>query len=153
MPLTRRSLLGLTVVLAVAGCRPRHHRAATRPDGLDATDAAAVAGAVATERDLLAGYDAAIARLDAVAATPLTAARDRHRAHLAALTRTTGTAGPSGSRTPGRTPATLGPALTASVGQLQAAAIRSDSGMLAALLASVAAEHAADAANASEETP
>jgi len=151
--LTRRSLLGLSVVLAVAGCRPRHRPAATRPHAPTASDAAALAAAAAIERDLLAGYDAAIAQLDAVAATPLTAARDRHRAHLAALTRTIRTTGSSASPTPGRTPATLGPALTASVGQLQAAANRADSGALAALLASVAAEHAADAAIAPEATP
>ena len=151
--LTRRSLLGLTVVLAVAGCRPRHRRSAAPPSALNTADAAALATAAATERDLLAGYDAAIARLDAVAATALTAARERHGEHLTALSRSSGAAGHSSSPTPGRTPATLDPALAASVGQLQAAAVRAGSGTVAALLASVAAEHAADAAGAPEQAP
>ena len=147
MTLTRRSLLGLAGVAALgAGCRAHSHQLGTA-----APDEAALDAAADAERGLLARYDAAVARLDAVAAGPLTRARDRHREHLRALTTLRS---PSGSAAPATAvpPATTAPAgtldaaLGASVRSLQAAAARAGSGQVAAVLASIAAEHAADSA-------
>ena len=145
MTLTRRALLGLAAATAVAGCTHRSHPPTAAP-----ADADAVAAALAAERALLDQYDAAIAALDAVAAGPLSRARDRHLAHLHALAATTSPAGPVTTPTPSAPPtlaATTGAlagALAASAPQLQQAAATAGSGHLAARLASIAAEHAAD---------
>jgi hypothetical protein len=140
--LTRRSLLGLAAAVPLAaGCHDRH-----RPVGLAGADETAITSAVAAERALLARYDEAIAQLDAVAAGPLTRARDRHRLHLRALAARS----PSTSATPSAASAapsgSVSTALAATVTTLQAAAVAARSGHVAALLASIAAEHAADAA-------
>jgi hypothetical protein len=147
--LTRRSVLGAIVAVSLAGCRPRR---SSRP-AVASGDLARIDRAVDGERALLARYDAAIAALDAVAAGRLTRARDRHAAHLRALTE----AGrrPTHTPPPPAPPPSAGPSvatdraalatvLKASAADLRATAVRVDSGPLAALLASVAAEHAAD---------
>lgn len=144
MQLTRRTLLLAASGLAVTACRPKRSRT-PQPAAADTTD---VEATLADEQSLLAAYDAAITRLDAVAATPLVRARARHAAHVAALTRTlaTTTASPT-SPPPVTTPAVrLRVLLRHSSHSLQAAAITVSDGNVAALLASIAAEHAADAA-------
>jgi hypothetical protein len=156
--LTRRSLLGATVALAVAGCRSRRGRTAVRPTDAPLADRAAIESAAELERTLIARYDAAVAQLDAVAAGPLSRARDRHLAHLDAFDAAMGRRSPSSTATPaiapdGATSSGLTAALTASAGALESAAVRADSGQVAALLASVAAEHAAYTAAAGSEPP
>ena len=146
MTLTRRALLGGIVAVSAAACRPRR---SARP-GLATDDRASVDAAVNDERALLALYDGAIAQLDAVATGPLTAARARHAAHLQALTEVGG-ATPTATASPapvtGPTDrSTLTAALASSAGSLREMAVRAEDGRLAAMLASVAAEHAADAA-------
>jgi hypothetical protein len=138
--LTRRSLLGVAVGFVVAGCRPRR-RGQSVPV---AADEPAVRTALTAEQDLLAGYDQAIATPDAVAAGPLMAARERHAAHEQALRTLLGSPPPSPTvpASPSQ-PSQLG--LRSSAADLQAAAVSAQDGRTAALLASVAAEHAADA--------
>ena len=144
MQLTRRTLLLAAGGLAVTACRPRRSRTPQPVAG----DVTAVDAALADEQRLLAAYDAAIASLDAVAATPLVRARARHAAHVAALTGTL----PTPSASPTSTPAVARPTerlrvlLRRSSHSLQAAAVTLSDGRVAALLASIAAEHAADAA-------
>ena len=146
MSLTRRALLGGIIAVSAAACRPRHSR---RP-GLATDDRTSVDSAVTDEQALMAMYDAAIAELDAVAAGPLTAARARHAAHLQALTdvrRPTPTATTSAAPVTGPADrSTLTAALATSAESLREMAVRAEDGRLAAMLASVAAEHAADAA-------
>lgn len=144
MTLTRRSLLGVAAAVVLsAGCRPR-----ARPPALDDADGAAVGDAIDAERQLLARYDLAIAQLDAVAAGPLMRARDRHHEHLRALAaQPSPAASASPPAGPNAAPAgSLGDTLRSSVANLQAAALRVRSGTVAALLGSIAAEHAADLA-------
>ena len=146
MTVTRRALLGGIIAVSVTACRP--HRS-PRP-GLAADDRVSVDAAASDERALLALYDAAIAQLDAVAAGPLTAARARHAAHLRALTdarRPTPTAAPPSPPpvTGPADPSALMTALATSAGSLRELATGAEDGRLAALLASVAAEHAGDA--------
>jgi len=155
--LTRRSLLGATVALAVAGCRGRRSGPAPRPTGDAPEDQAVMESAAEFERRLIAGYDAAIAQLDAVAAGRLSRSRDRHLAHLDALERAAARRRPTVPATPGVAPSLPPPsdltaALTASAGALQSAAVHATSGQVAGLLASVGAEHAADAAVVPEAT-
>ena len=143
MQLTRRALLMAAAGLVLAGCRPR----SSRTPALSLADRTAIEDALDAEQELLAAYDAAVARLDAVAATPLARARDRHAVHVAALA--------SASRSPARptsSPATDAPdllrlrvALQEGAGTLRTAAVAASDGKTAALLASIAAEHAADA--------
>ena len=146
MSVTRRSVLGALLAASVVGCRPRRSsRSAVAP-----ADKARIASAVAGEQALLARYDDAIAQLDAVAAGPLTRARDRHADHLRALTeagpRPAPTASPSSAApTVGPGAAGLNTDLAASAANLREAAVRVSAGRLAALLASIAAEHVADA--------
>lgn len=141
MSLTRRSLLGVLAGVAVSGCRPRRHRR----NPTSAHDSTALTSAAAAEEGLIADYDRAITGLDAVAAGNLTRARQRHSAHLRALRTATATASPAGA------PAAAGPmslttSLRASAASLRTAAVSAHDGPTAALLASIAAEHAADAA-------
>ena len=146
--MTRRSLLGTIVAASLAGCRPRRSRRPT----IASADLASIDRALVGERSLLARYDEAIAQLDAVAATPLTRARERHAAHLRALTDARLHPTPTG--TPASTPPPTGSVdqklletdLAASAAELRATAVRTRSGQLAGLLAAVAAEHEADAA-------
>lgn len=145
MTVTRRAVLAGIVAGALAGCRP--HRPG-RPS-LSSVDRGALDAALQGERVVLARYDEAIATLDAVAARPLSRARDRHTAHLYALTaaRSPSPTPPSPSGSP---PATAGgelplsSLLEANSFSLRQAAVRVRTGRLAALLASIAAEHAAD---------
>lgn len=145
MTVTRRAVLAGVAVVALAGCRPhRSERPPVPAEDLDALDEA-----IAGERLLLARYDDAIARLDAVAAGPLSRARDRHAAHLHALTsarRPSPSPSPAAttpsSATGGELP--LPSLLEANSLSLRQAAVHVHSGRLAALLASVAGEHAAD---------
>jgi hypothetical protein len=142
---TRRAVLAGVAAGALAGCRPHRSK---RPH-VPSEDLAALDQAIQGEHLLLARYDEAIARLDAVAAGRLSRARDRHTAHLQALT---AVRRPSASPSPtaptpspaagGRPP--LPSLLAASSLSLRQTAVRVHSGRLAALLASVAAEHAAD---------
>jgi hypothetical protein len=142
--LTRRALLTAAGGLALAGCRPKRRRSPLPT----AADAPAVADALAAERDLVTAYDDALAQDDAVAATALSRARARHAEHIAALTAAVRTPTASTSSTPlASTPATrIRASLRLNAGTLQAAATAVTSGATAALLASIAAEHAADAA-------
>ena len=148
MQLTRRTLLLAAGGLAVTACRPKRSRT-PQPAAADVMD---VQAALADEQSLLAAYDAAIIRLDAVAATPLVRARSRHAAHVAALTG----AVPTTSASPTSPPPVATPAerlrvlLRRSSQSLQAAAITVSNGDVAALLASIAAEHGADAAAAKD---
>lgn len=147
MSLTRRTLLGLAVATALAGCRPRHRATPTASGPGDA----GVEAAIEAERTLLDAYAAAIAVTDAVTAGPLTAARDRHEQHLQALVAAAHTASPTGTPTslggPSPTnPTALVASLTTSAAALQAAAVRAEESRIAGLLASIAAEHSADAA-------
>ena len=143
---TRRAFLGGIIAVSAAACRPRR---SARP-GLVPDDRASVDSAFNDEQALLALYDQAIAQLDAVAAGPLTAARARHAAHLQALRdirrpSPTATASPAPVAGPADR-STLTAALATSAGSLREMAVRADDGRLAAVLASIAAEHAADAA-------
>jgi len=140
--LTRRALLGApALVWLAAGCRPRGHLT-----GLASADRTVLRAAIDAEEGLLASYDAAIARLDAVAAGSLTRARDRHQEHLRALTATS-TPRETTSPAPARTPTgDVNDVLATSVVTLQRSGVSARSGEVAALLASIAAEHAADAA-------
>jgi hypothetical protein len=138
--LTRRSLLGVAAGLVVAGCRPKRARPAASPHA----DTAALTAAAEAEEALLADYDLAIAATDAVVAGRLGLARDRHAAHLQALRSAGSGAGPSA--TPPATSGTdLAPSLRSSALALRPAAVSARSGQAAALLASIRAEHAADA--------
>jgi hypothetical protein len=144
VPLTRRALLTAAGGLVVAGCRPKRRR----PSPPAAADTTAVADALMAERELLGAYDAVIARADVAAATALSRARARHSAHVAALAAATRTptAPISSTPVPAAPAAHVGADLKQSVRTLQAAAIAAADGPTAALLASIAAEHAADAA-------
>jgi hypothetical protein len=149
---SRRSFLFGALAITVAACRPRksHQIAATAPD------ASALAAAADGERQLLAQYDAALAADPALAAA-LSAARERHARHLSAL----GGPAPSAAASPPSTspssalPATDPRAGLVSIRQserdsvvaLQAAATAATRGDNAALLASVAAAHAAAASH------
>lgn len=142
--LTRRALLTSLLGAAVAACRPR--RRAPTPTRLDGT---ALTAALDAERQLLAAVDAALAASDAVAAGPLTAARDRHAAHLRALqARVHRHANPTSSPpvvVPPAPPDDLPQRLAASAASLTAAAVAARAGTNAALLASIAAAHNAEA--------
>lgn len=132
--------------MSVAACRP--HRS-PRPAGQSA-DLAELDAAIDGEHALLARYDRAIAQLDAVAAASLVRARGRHGDHLRALSAAMRPmpSSPPSSATPslgamdGAAVETL---LSASAAQLRSTAVRLRSGRLAALVASVAAEHEAEA--------
>ena len=126
--LTRRSMLGVVAGLVVAGCRPRRHR----PTAPVVDDEAAVRAALTAERGLLAGYDQPVA------------ARERHAAHEQALRTLLGSPPPSPTvpASPSQ-PSRLG--LRSSAAELQNAAVSAQDGRVAAVLASIAAEHAADA--------
>ena len=143
MQLTRRTLLLAAGGLAVTACRPRRSRTPQPVAG----DVTAVDAALADEQRLLAAYDAAIASLDAVAATPLVRARARHAAHVAALSDALATLSASPTSTAPTAPPDehLRVLLRHSSRSLQAAAITASDGGVAVLLASIAAEHAADA--------
>ena len=144
---TRRSVLAAMAAASLAGCRPRR----TLRRAVPVADLAVVDQALHGERALLDRYDAAIARLDAVAAGPLSRARDRHAAHLRALTQARTRPSPTESPpsaapsagTSDQTP--LGTVLAASAAALRTAAVQVRSGRVAGLLSSVAAEHGADA--------
>ena len=140
MSLTRRSLLGVLAGVVVAGCRPRRHRR----EAADVRDSAALTSAAHAEEGLIADYDQAIAGLDAVAAGDLMRARQRHAAHLRALRSVARGASPA-SAPAGTGSAALTSTLLASAASLRAAAVSAHDGPTAALLASIAAEHAADA--------
>ena len=140
MSLTRRSLLGVAAGVVLAGCRP-HHRRSTLPP---VADTAALAAALSAEQTLLASYDRAIATTDAVAAGRLSVARQRHAEHVQALQARLPTPSPP-VPSAAATTTSLATALRASSLQLQSAAVSARAGQTAALLASIAAEHAADA--------
>ena len=150
MSLTRRSLLGVAAGLVVAGCRPHGRRPTAAPN----PDAAVLTAAVAAEEALLVDYDRVIAAADAVAAGRLTLARDRHATHLRALRAAAAGSSPSAAPTP---PSGSGAALTTSLrgsaATLRTAAVGARDGRTAALLASVAAEHLADATTAAHVEP
>jgi hypothetical protein len=153
--MTRRTVLGVIAAAALSGCQPRR---SPRPV-LPSADRAAVAAAADAERSLLEMYDGAIAQLDAVAAGPLSRARDRHSAHLRALSAAGRSAPTAASESSAVASApvdhsALTAALTAGAATLRATAVRVGNGRLAALLASVAAEHAADAVHTPQsQTP
>jgi hypothetical protein len=143
---TRRVVLAGIVTGVLAGCRPHRSSGPSVP----AVDRGALDEALQGERLLLARYDEAIAELDAVAAGPLSRARDRHTAHLHALTAARRPS-PSPSGSPSASVGgqlSLSSMLTANSLSLRQAAVRVRDGRLAALLASIAAEHAADSGQA-----
>jgi hypothetical protein len=141
--LTRRSLLGVAAGLAVAGCRPKRRRPAASPP----PDAAALTVAIDVEEALIADYDSVIAASDAVAAGRLGLARERHAAHTRALRRAATGASPTATPTPATgSGVPLTETLRTSAESLRTAAVGAREGSTAALLASIAAEHAADIA-------
>lgn len=145
MQLTRRSLLLAAGGLALAACRPKRP---ARPASV--ADRAALVSVLDAERTLVAGYDAAIAQQDAVAAGRLGLERDRHAAHIGALQNAMRE--PTASANAGTaTGSALGTMLHESVPTLQAAANAAVDGAVAALFASIAAEHSA-AARAAAQT-
>ena len=130
---TRRSLL-LGAVATAAGCRHAGHLTAMPP-----ADVPAVRAAAAAERALIAGFP------------PGDAAAGVHEVHLRALLALLPSAAPSpaastspAGQVPPPAPTTDATALArAGVPSLQAAAVAAVDGRTAALLASIAAEHAA----------
>jgi len=142
--LTRRAVLLGAAATVVAACRPKERRPIAHPD----PDLAAVQQAIAGEAGLLGTLSALTAAGD-----DTTAERGVHADHLIALKKLLGadaaapgpasaTPAPSASPQPaGRK--TYDAAVAASVPRLQAAALAARRGSTAALLASVAASHAA----------
>jgi len=142
---TRRAVLAAFAAGALVGCQPRRSGRMAMPSA----DLAAVDQALQGERALLARYDEAIAQLDAVAAGSLTRARARHAAHLRALTaarRPSPSASPTvpAPATTGSGELALSSLLEADSFSLRQTAVHVRTGRLAVLLASIAAEHAAD---------
>jgi hypothetical protein len=127
--LTRRTVLLLP--LAAAGCRAGKRR---RLPASVRADRALLATAIAAERRLLAAYDTL---------TPPDSARPQHAAHLAALLARWPAPGAPPSPPSVGAPADLAATLRAGIGPLSAAALAAHDGAVAAVLASVAAAHAA----------
>ncbi|MDQ1705841.1 MAG: hypothetical protein QOF18_2207 [Frankiaceae bacterium] len=141
---TRRTLLTGVAAAALAACRPRHRLAAPLPD----PDTAALTAAAESERVLISAYDALTVTAAPGADTAATAmALAGHRAHLIALEAllATPTSSPTGPP-PLAAPDQLTAAVRASVAKLQKAAMSAADGRSAALLASIAAWHAASTA-------
>jgi hypothetical protein len=114
----------------VAGCR---HKATPPRVPPVAPDAAALTSARASEQDVLAAYDAAIAVASGADAIQLTADRATHLTHLTAL------GGPINPPSP--PPDSISLVLRDSAASLRSAAVGAVDGSKAALLASIAASH------------
>jgi hypothetical protein len=142
--LTRRALLGAAVLgvgAATAGCRS-HHAVVRRP-AVD-PDSAALAAARAQEQALVAQLDRLIARAPAALAASLGSTRSAHLAHLDALTSRRSDVRTPARQTLGARFAVVDRALRQSVPALARAADAAHGGHTAAVLASIAAAHAAE---------
>jgi hypothetical protein len=152
---SRRALLaGVPLLALAAACRPHSGSATTGTPttsaGAPDVDAIRLRAAILAEQRILADYERYLTSLDGVV-EPLPDARAAHQAHLRALGATLPPH--AGRHRPLARLPELRRQLTSSAATLRTAAVRADSGGLAAVLASIGASHAALAAAGTDATP